>query len=164
MIEKSNSVKLQFYHLVKSKFEQEKYLTLSDPTCKRSLFKLRGSSHRLGVETGRYKKPPTSREDRICKHCDEYFNSKCIDDETHVIESCPLYDIYRRDFSNKLSNILGANDTAALLVKGLANIFKSSNDIRLCRLQGKFTYNILEKHKVLEENPKDKPRKGKRKK
>ena len=84
--------KLDFYNTLKTIFKQEKYLDISEPSHKRSLTKLRASSHRLNIEIGRYGKQPLPREERICKYCELKHNLKVIDDEVHVIENCPLYE------------------------------------------------------------------------
>ena len=47
--------------------------------------KLRLSSHKLGIETGRY--IDSRREDRPCHNC----NLGKIEDEYHFILQCPLY-------------------------------------------------------------------------
>ena len=158
-IEKSNSPKLEFYNMVKDTFDQERYLMLSNPDNKRSLVKLRCSSHRLNIEIGRYARPPIPRECRICKHCAKVYYVNYVDDEAHVIEKCPLYDNERNKFIENLSKIIGPNETAALLVKGLATIFKLHDDIRISRLQGNFIKDVFEKHKTLEEKRIPKPRK-----
>ena len=162
-VEKSNLPKLDFYNTLKRSFNQEKYLDINEHSQKRSLIKLRASSHRLNVEIGRYAKPPTNREDRICKHCETNHNIRVVDDEVHVIENCPLYETERRSTIQRLSNIIGPHETAAILVTGLAKIYKSSDDLRICRLQAKFIKNVFEKHKVLEDKRKPIQKKKKNK-
>ena len=48
--------------------------------------KWRLSSHNLKIETGRYTKPPTPREERVCSEC-----TSIVEDEYHVVFQCPLY-------------------------------------------------------------------------
>ena len=52
------------------------------------------SNHDLRIETGRYTKPMTPRENRTCVLCN------VIEDEYHVIFSCPLYNSIRMDCPN----------------------------------------------------------------
>ena len=50
------------------------------------------SNHDLKIETGRYTKPCTPREERLCNFCNS------IEDEYHVIFVCPLYAIIRHNY------------------------------------------------------------------
>ena len=50
------------------------------------------SNHKLNIETGRYTKPKTKREDRICTLCN------VLEDEYHVIYDCPHYDQPRHTY------------------------------------------------------------------
>ena len=53
---------------------------------RKDLSKLRVSSHRLAIESGRWHKPqPISYVDRKCLCCD------VLEDEYHFILECPLY-------------------------------------------------------------------------
>ena len=49
------------------------------------------SNHRLNIETGRYTKPKTKREDRVCTLCN------VLEDERHVIFTCPRYHQVRNE-------------------------------------------------------------------
>ena len=89
---KNQSPKLEFYNLVKTKFEPEKYLdTISNSSYRKSLTRYRISCHNLYIERGRYEIPPVQREDRWCLPC--YFNMglKTIENELHVLTDCPFY-------------------------------------------------------------------------
>ena len=159
-ITKNNLPKMEFYNNVKTVFQQEKFLEISKPADKRSLFKLRASSHRLNVEVGRYDKNPIPRTERVCKYCVDNLNLKFVDDEKHVIESCPFYNDERHDFVEKLSKIIGPFNTAGLLAEGLGKVFMSTADIRICRAQATYTCKILNKHKELEDKPPPKTKNG----
>ena len=69
---------------------------------RRNITKLRVSSHRLEIEVGRYskkgKKERVIEEKRLCKHC----NLGHVEDEEHVIMSCPKYDLARKDMLDNL--------------------------------------------------------------
>ena len=54
------------------------------------------SSHKLHIETGRYTKPKTSIENRICKIC------LVIENEHHAIYKCKANRMIREKFKNKL--------------------------------------------------------------
>ena len=56
------------------------------------------SNHRLNIETGRYTKPITNRKDRVCSLCGT------IEDEEHVIFSCPRYNDIRKKYKLVVAN------------------------------------------------------------
>ena len=92
----------------------EKYLNVNNVNDKKATVKLRGSSHRLNIELGRYKsdpktnKPPIARENRICNFCFVNDGIRVVEDEKHVIESCAYYDIGRKAFSESLLTLQSA--------------------------------------------------------
>ena len=89
------SSKLKFYSLLKTELGAEKYLSEITHVKQRvDLTRLRLSSHSLHIETGRHN--GTQREDRTCTLC----NSNLIEDETHVIITCPMYNDIRREYLN----------------------------------------------------------------
>ena len=55
------------------------------------LAKFRSCNLPLEIEKGRYTRPKTPLNDRICKFC----NSNTIEDETHLLFSCSFYDDIR---------------------------------------------------------------------
>jgi hypothetical protein len=62
--------KLQTYLKLKCNFGIENYLhILSDFYQRKSFTKFRISNHKLKIETGRYSKPITPLENRICEKC-----------------------------------------------------------------------------------------------
>ena len=58
-----------------------------------SLIKFRTSSHRLGIETGRWHKPqPIPLLNRICEVCNQ------LDDEYHFVLECSRHTVLRRKY------------------------------------------------------------------
>ena len=57
---------------------------------------------KLNIETGRYTKPITPRNLRICEYCFNVLESKVVEDETHAIYDCPLYKIPRKKFHDSV--------------------------------------------------------------
>ena len=53
----------------------------------------RTGSHWLAEETGRWQRPYTPREQRICPHC-----SGGVEDVAHMLFGCPLYAPLRQQF------------------------------------------------------------------
>ena len=62
------------------------------PNMRKLITKLRLSSHKLCIETGRY--TGVNRNDRICQKC----NLGVIEDEFHFILQCPFYANVRRQY------------------------------------------------------------------
>ena len=55
---------------------------------RRSTAQIRCSAHKLHIETGRHHK--TAREDRACVYCHKELDRSIIDDENHLLHSCPI--------------------------------------------------------------------------
>ena len=95
-----NHNKLQFYSNLKNSFTREPYIDCALSRNQRSwISRLRSSSSRLGIELGRYKHIP--RSSRTCLYC----LSGEIDDERHLLMSCPIFAVKRACFFGKLSSI-----------------------------------------------------------
>jgi hypothetical protein len=80
--------KLRTYMLFKRSPVQELYLShVRNVKHRKALTRLRVSSHNLAVERGRWTRPSTPSELRLCRHpgCD------CVEDEMHVLVSCVRY-------------------------------------------------------------------------
>ena len=87
--------KLRTYKHFKNEYSLETYLTqnknLNFPL---ALLRLRISSHNLRIETGRYAKPhKTPVNERICLYCTQ----QSVEDESHFIVKCSLYDAERAE-------------------------------------------------------------------
>ena len=82
------SSKLDFYASLKVSFgippPPPLYLTQCiDPKLRKAITKMRISAHKLPVETERYSKAKTPREERFCPFC-----CKSTGDETHCLIEC----------------------------------------------------------------------------
>ena len=84
---------LRTYQILKSKFEQEPYLSIMANVKHRvALTQLRLSCHRLEIEVGRYHKPtPTPVPLRLCRRC------QMVEDEIHFICVCPRFLTLRQE-------------------------------------------------------------------
>ena len=92
--------KLRTYAKYKKEFAYESYLNFSKDFGKRkSITKLRISAHRLEIECGRYKKVEESK--RLCRNC----NLNVIENEQHVLLTCPKYATCRNSTFSKLYDI-----------------------------------------------------------
>ena len=101
-----NSPKLSFYQTFKNNYEEEKYLSIIRNYDQRRQFtKLRISNHALSIETGRYSKPKTPPDKRLCLLCDK----NAVETELHMICDCPAYDKIRSDFYLKIKSDILSN-------------------------------------------------------
>jgi hypothetical protein len=65
------------------------YLRGKNREIRKCVAKFRTGSHWLEIQRGRFTKPQTEREDRLCKKC----NLGLVEDEVHVVFICPLYEL-----------------------------------------------------------------------
>ena len=80
--------KLRVFKLFKQEFKPEPYLSQPHNLHHTlALVRFRISSHNLCIETGRYTRPYTPKENRICIYC----KSNEVEDEMHFLLDCPLY-------------------------------------------------------------------------
>ena len=97
--------KLRTYRLYKSTFKTETYVKLNMRRHQRRILsKFRSCNLPLAIETGRYTKPKTPLQDRICKFC----SMNSIEDETHFLIDCDFYNDLRYDLFESAS-ILNEN-------------------------------------------------------
>ena len=89
--------KLRTFSQFKTVFKLENYIVQFPLRIRRNLTKLRISAHSLAIETGRYTRPKTDVDKRVCFHCKE------IESEFHLIFHCKLYTSERGIFAAKLS-------------------------------------------------------------
>jgi hypothetical protein len=83
---KNSSGKLDSYIKLKSNFQYEEYLTLlNNFNFRRGITRLKISSHRLRIETGRY--VGLERNNRICEKC----HMNVVENEIHFLIDCPFY-------------------------------------------------------------------------
>ena len=93
--------KLRTYKLFKQNFGYENYLNIANSKLRKELARFRTSSHHLKIETGRYNGrniyvPPA---ERICQCC----NVEAVEDESHFITECPLYQQNRASLYSEIS-------------------------------------------------------------
>ena len=119
----SNSEKLISYRLYKTDFKRENYLLFNPPEARSRLTKLRTSSHRLEIESGRYHIPKIPREKRFCKNC-----TNQVEDEFHVIMSCVKYDTIRTSVFDALDEITILNSFETDQAKFNFIMASASND------------------------------------
>ena len=136
---KENSAKLEFYNTLKHKFEPEKYLLISNAKHRNALSRLRISAHNLYIERGRYTKPLTPRDERICLFCAYNLNLSVVESELHAINCCGLYSAIRNNIHTTLTSKF---KTTILLTHDL--FINTSDSHHFNTLAGKMAFYILE--------------------
>ena len=88
-----HSPKLRTYKLLKSSYASEPYLDRQLSIKQRSaLARFRCGVFPISIELGRYRRPQIPLERRLCLAC----NHGHIEDETHFLASCTVYDDLRQ--------------------------------------------------------------------
>ena len=95
-----NNNKLRTYRLLKTTYNEENYLKITNIRHKIATTRLRISSHKLLVEKGRHNHIPLQQ--RICHYC----NLNEIEDESHFIVDCTLYNNERKILFNCIQDYL----------------------------------------------------------
>ena len=92
--------KLRNYKQFKSTYKTEPYVykDILPRSHRSALSKFRCGVAPLKIETGRYQSLPVN--ERTCFHCDDI-----VEDETHVLMCCPLYEHLRHDLIIKAESI-----------------------------------------------------------
>lgn len=86
--------KLRTYFTFKDHFQTKQYLsTIKNFDKRRCLTKFRISSHKLKIELGRFSRPITPLQNRVCDHC-----LTIIEDEFHFLMQCPMYSHLQKNF------------------------------------------------------------------
>jgi hypothetical protein len=81
------------------------YLQGKNREIRKCVAKFRTGSHWLEIQRGRFTKPQTEKENRLCKIC----YSGVVEDEVHVVFVCPLYDSLRVKYSELLRDATNLN-------------------------------------------------------
>ena len=135
----TNHGKLTFLAQTKKTHKFESYLNINNFEHWRAIAKIRTSSHRLEIETGRWRNIP--RNQRYCKNCIK----QSIEDENHFLFECQLYQNERKEFYNttksKINVDLSRNPNNE---RNLEKIFYS-DDLAILNALGKFVKNGLQK-------------------
>ena len=110
--------KLSEYRKWKTELKVESYLGDEDSAARRALTCLRGSAHALRVETGRWEfmtilgvRTRLERRERMCTVC-----FREVEDETHFMRRCPLYEASRVRLADELSRFGVSGEVSQYLV------------------------------------------------
>ena len=142
---KDRGGKLGSYRKIKMKLQYEEYLdTVKNGQHRKALSKLRTSSHRLRIETGRYTSPKTDREDKVCVKCHALGYSH-VDDEMYFLLDCKFL-----GYDQKL-----LLDVANLKYKNFSNLsqeekyfYMVNSGGEMCRVVAKFCFECFRKKEM----------------
>ena len=144
-IERSNNRKLCFYNKVKETFGTELYLTLDLGYWEsKRIAQFRTSSHRYNIETGRYGEKRNDTIHRVCNTCSHNdavsllaklpFFDPIIEDEFHVLLTCPLYEKIRAKLSSTIKAVLQEDPKqifqTATYIRDISRYLKKAHKIR----------------------------------
>jgi len=131
--------KLRLYRTFKQTYETEGYCrTIFNRSYRGAIALFRSGTAPIGIELGRYNGLPV--EQRVCFHCPD-----TIEDETHVLLHCSLYETIRFDLLQKAEELdahfvtLSDTDKVGFLL--------SNSDIAY--YSAKTCFNILNKRKLV---------------
>ena len=140
--ERQRNSKLSFYNEIKESIDIEPYLKIESGKGSNLVARIRMSSHKLNVETGRYGSKSASIVNRACNFCCHLPTlellsqlpeaNPIIEDEIHFLESCPRYQTLRGSIKEPTKTLLLNGDYKTLFLdehigeftKFLAQIFK----------------------------------------
>ena len=98
LIESNRSMSVRYKNIVGLLSQNCLYSSYVSDECRTTITRWRLSNYRLAIETGRYNRPKTDRENRVCKLCLK------VEDEEHVIYHCPLYKDIRSKYKTFIDN------------------------------------------------------------
>ena len=133
---------LRTYQTIKKSFRPEPYLYLvREAPFRNAIAQIRASSHTLAIERGRYTRPKTPIQERLCKSCG------VIEDEAHFILSCHINQSLRAELMKNIESIYPEFNN---MTENEKIYFISNNeDRRIWTWFGKFLHNSFMLHREL---------------
>jgi hypothetical protein len=126
------SPKLRTYRQFKNEYKFENYFGIKNTGHVLALLRFRISSHNLRIETGRYTRPKTPSELRICLYC----SSQTVEDEY-------LYNTERQELIRSIVNILPDFPSLPDNCKFVENM--QNKNAHVLQALGKYVYTCLNK-------------------
>ena len=120
--ERHMNSKLGFYNTIKDNFKPEYYLSMSLSYDEgKRISQLRSSSHKFNIETGRYGVKRENLVNRLCRTCSTTDNDilqglvdlptfePILEDELHILRTCPLYQDLRYNLTDPVKTNIFAD-------------------------------------------------------
>ena len=124
--------KLALLNEIKNTHKFETYLNIHNRENRRAITKIRTSSHKLEIETGRWNN--VNRDLRICKNC----NIHEVENETHFLFECRMHVTERKLFYDTIKTKMNIDLSTSLPdVDKLKTLF-SSEDLSVLNALGKY--------------------------
>ena len=145
--ERRANKKLNYYNSIKEEFGPELYLNLHLGYWEsKHLAQLRTSSHSYNIETGRHGQKRSTIVNRLCPNCTHNmddtmallaelpFFDPILEDEHHILLSCPSYNIFRNSLTEAARTTLREDPQlifkSAPFIRELSNFLKKTHDRR----------------------------------
>ena len=121
---------MRFYKTLKGSFCPEPYIhNVANRSQRAWLTRYRVSAvANLRVECGRYTRPVTPLDQRVCCYC----SSNTLDDEMHAILLCPTMSLKRNCFVGKMSSLIPDFDTLSDRDKLATILCPKNNETAIC--------------------------------
>ena len=132
-----NNENTSFFTKLKQTYEMERYLTLKNFEARKAISKLRLSSHKLAIVTGKWYR--IEKESRLCNLCDQ--NS--IEDEFHFSLNCDHYTELRKSLFQSIQETERIDLTNGIAIETLRELFYNGSLSSLHAL-GRFIQNSFE--------------------
>ena len=117
----------------------ETYLDMDNIRHRKAITKIRTSSHRLRIETGRWNN--MQREQRICENC----ALEKIDDENHFLFECRMHICERNELINFIISKTNTSFSASPSFENKSREIFKSDDLSILNALGKYIKNAFEK-------------------
>ena len=135
----SNPGKLTYLANIKNTHNFETYLDMDNIRHRKAITKIRTSSHRLRIETGRWNN--MLREQRICENC----ALEKIDDENHFLFECRMHICERNELINFITSKTNTSFSASPSFEDKSREIFNSDDLSILNALGKYIKNAFEK-------------------
>ena len=144
--------KLHLFASFKTIYKFESYLDyIQDFSVRCTLARLRVSAHNLQVETGRFNKTKTPRDQRFCLYC-KTLNIFIVEDEIHFLLVCSLFNEERQKFLEEIHKKFPA--TVLLNDRNMFLWLMSQEDYIITKRIGMFCKTSFTKRSKFLSNPK----------
>ena len=135
----TNPGKLTFLKQIKNRHNLESYLNIKNFEHRRAITRIRTSSHRLEIETGRWH--GVDRNLRICKNC----ILGEVEDENHFLFECQMHSSDRMELINTIKDKINVDISRNVPHEEKLKYIFFSEDLAVLNALGKFAQNAFKK-------------------
>ena len=135
----ANPGKLTLLAQIKNTHKFESYLNINNFEHRRAISKIRTSSHKLQVETGRWEN--IEKHNRICKNC----ALDTVEDELHFLFDCSMHEIERQGLFKTVKCKINVDLPLGHSREGVIQRIFNSDNVSTLNALGKFIQHALKK-------------------